>query len=165
MISAPKIDFHPLTDAQFGDYRAYFIADYGQEIALNYRVPLGQALAQAEAALAESFPDGKAQPGQRLLSIELSADPSMQTPAQPVGYFWLTDHERDDSVFINDFMIFAEQRNKGLGRAAMGALERQLKGQGVNQLKLRVAFENSRALALYQAVGFNITGLNMAKKI
>ena len=49
MISAPKIDFHPLTDAQFGDYRAYFIADYGQEIALNYRVPLGQALPQSEA--------------------------------------------------------------------------------------------------------------------
>jgi len=73
----------------------------------------------------------------------------MQSPAQPVGYFWLSGNDRDDTVFISNVMIFAEQRNRGLGRTAIGALEQQLKGQGVSQLKLRVAFDNRRALALY----------------
>jgi hypothetical protein len=88
------VKFQKLNAAQFDDYRSYFIADYGQEISFNFRVPLAQALVQAETAL-----------------------------------------------------------------------ERKLMDRGVTQLKLRVAFENTRALALYQAVGFNITGLNMAKTL
>ncbi len=159
------IKFQPLNAAQFDDYRRYFIADYGQEISLNFRVPLAQALVQAETALAESFPAGKAQPGHHLLSIEIDGDTKQNRSAQQIGYFWLTDTEKTHTVFINDFVIFSELRNKGLGRAAIDALERKLKHQGVTQLKLRVAFENTRALALYQAVGFNITGLNMAKTL
>jgi ribosomal protein S18 acetylase RimI-like enzyme len=33
----------------------------------------------------------------------------------------------------------------------------------VEQIKLRVAFENKVALGLYERVGFNITGYNMVK--
>jgi hypothetical protein len=88
------IKFQPLNAAQFDDYRRYFIADYGQEISLNFRVPLAQALVQAETALAESFPAGKAQPGHHLLSIEIDGDTKQNRSAQQIGYFWLTDTEK-----------------------------------------------------------------------
>jgi ribosomal protein S18 acetylase RimI-like enzyme len=51
----------------------------------------------------------------------------------------------------------------GYGQTALLALEDQLFQSGVEQIKLRVAFNNRRALSLYEKVGFNITGYNMVK--
>ncbi|KUI99598.1 acetyltransferase [Vibrio sp. MEBiC08052] len=45
------------------------------------------------------------------------------------------------------------------------SLEKQLQEVGITQIKLRVAYQNERALKLYQEVGFVITGFNMSKKI
>mgnify|MGYP000013378803 CR=1 FL=1 len=50
-------------------------------------------------------------------------------------------------------------------KAAMVALEAQLVPLGIHQIKLRVAQDNPRALALYQELGFTITGYNMAKHL
>ena len=47
----------------------------------------------------------------------------------------------------------------------MKVLEKRLSYDGVKEIKLRVAFENNRALNLYKKVGFKITGYNMIKKI
>ena len=41
----------------------------------------------------------------------------------------------------------------------------QLANDGIDQIKLRVAYHNKRALALYQETGFKITGYNMSKKL
>jgi len=82
-----------------------------------------------------------------------------------VGYLWYTRKEKDNSVFIMDFYIFKEYQNKGYGTASMGALEKRLSFDGVNEIKLRVAYENKRALALYEKAGYTITGYNMIKKI
>ncbi|WP_029225673.1 GNAT family N-acetyltransferase, partial [Vibrio tasmaniensis] len=54
---------------------------------------------------------------------------------------------------------------KLLVRITLSLLEQQLKEHGIEQIKLRVAYHNERALKLYQAVGFSITGFNMSKKI
>lgn len=53
----------------------------------------------------------------------------------------------------------------GYGKMAITALELQLKSIGIEQIKLRVAYQNQRALKLYQEVGFSISGYNMSKKI
>jgi ribosomal protein S18 acetylase RimI-like enzyme len=45
------------------------------------------------------------------------------------------------------------------------ALEEHLAKSGAKQLKLRVAYKNKRALALYEKLGFTITGYNMAKTL
>ncbi|MEZ9793095.1 GNAT family N-acetyltransferase, partial [Vibrio splendidus] len=45
------------------------------------------------------------------------------------------------------------------------ALETQLLAIGINQIKLRVAYHNERALKLYKEVGFEVTGFNMSKKL
>ena len=47
----------------------------------------------------------------------------------------------------------------------MMLLEKQLKADGIRQIKLRVAFTNEKALALYKELAFNITGINMAKNL
>ena len=47
----------------------------------------------------------------------------------------------------------------------MNALEAMLISQNIHSLQLRVAHDNPRALALYQRLGFNITGINLAKHL
>ncbi|MNP71107.1 putative acetyltransferase [compost metagenome] len=57
------------------------------------------------------------------------------------------------------------RRGLGYGKAAMAALEASLQALGIHQIKLRVAHDNPRALALYQELGFSITGYNMVRHL
>lgn len=47
----------------------------------------------------------------------------------------------------------------------MAILEKQLHSDGVEQIKLRVAYNNKRALSLYKRLGPDVTGHNMIKKL
>lgn len=82
-----------------------------------------------------------------------------------VGYLWHSVNVSDQSTFIYDFFVSAEYRGFGFGTQAISALEKQMQDAGVKQIKLRVAYQNQRALKLYQEVGFVITGFNMSKKV
>ncbi|HGG64167.1 MAG TPA: GNAT family N-acetyltransferase, partial [Rhodobacteraceae bacterium] len=63
------------------------------------------------------------------------------------------------------FHILPPFQGKGLGKAALKALEALLLKQGITQIGLRVAADNSRAQGLYRAVGFRVTGVNMIRRI
>jgi ribosomal protein S18 acetylase RimI-like enzyme len=51
----------------------------------------------------------------------------------------------DQSAFIYDFYLLPAFRSKGLGSRAMQSLEALLAGEGIRQIKLRVAAENAHA--------------------
>jgi ribosomal protein S18 acetylase RimI-like enzyme len=61
--------------------------------------------------------------------------------------------------------VLEQFRSQGYGRAALAVLEEHLVKSGAKQLKLRVAYKNKQALALYEKLGFNITGYNLAKTL
>ena len=82
-----------------------------------------------------------------------------------IGYLWHSIKVSDASTFIYDFYIQAEYRGSGYGKQAISELENLLAAINIEQIKLRVAFNNQRALALYEEVGFAISGYNMSKKI
>ena len=83
--------------------------------------------------------------------------------AEPLGYLWHAIDADDNATFIYDFYIDPALRSQGYGKAAIAALEASLRASDISQIKLRVAYDNPRALALYQEAGFIITGHNMAK--
>ena len=56
-----------------------------------------------------------------------------------------------------------EHRGKGCGRAALGALEQMFAGPDCGEIKLRVAADNPGARRLYEAAGYQVTGINMRK--
>lgn len=146
---------------EFAAYREYFINDYGQEIASNYNRSLESSLAQAADELDQSFPVGVPSPDNHLLCIEQTK----KQEALPIGYLWYTVQSEPQVAFIHDFFVYPQHRAKGYGKASMAALEASLSNSGVGQLRLRVAHNNQRALKLYQEIGFNITGINMAKTL
>lgn len=143
---------------EFPAYRDVFIADYATEIAANFGHTLEKSRAIATSELANDLPQSAATPDNHLLCIEKS-------DTELVGYLWYKLLDTDETAFIFDFFVFKEFRGRGYGKAAMIALEKQLAHAGVAQIKLRVAFENKRALSLYERLGFNVTGFNMAKSL
>jgi ribosomal protein S18 acetylase RimI-like enzyme len=143
---------------EFPTYRDYFIVDYAHEIAANFGHTLEKSRAIAFKELMDDLPQTVSTPENFLLCLEKNG-------GEIVGYLWYKLLNNGESVFILDFVVFDKFRGMGYGTAALMALEEQLSQAGVEQIKLRVAYNNPRALSLYKKIGFNITGYNMAKNL
>ena len=151
------IQLRPMTSDEYPAYCDYFIDDYSHEISQNYGHSMDRAVELAQQDLIRCFPNGLETNEHELLCIE--------SESNLVGYLWHSIKVSDKSTFIYDFFIFSDHRNIGYGKLAIKALESQLQLIGIEQIKLRVAYHNQRALKLYQEVGFSISGYNMSKKI
>ena len=68
-------------------------------------------------------------------------------------------------MFIYDFRIDEAHRRKGYGEQAMLAAEVQAKALGYDTIALHVFGHNHAARALYEKLGYEITNINMAKKL
>ncbi|MGX9415993.1 GNAT family N-acetyltransferase [Vibrio sp. WJH972] len=151
------IKLRPMVSNEYPAYCDYFIDDYSREIAENYGHSMDKSTELAKYELLRSFPNGLDTDDHELLCIESGSD--------LVGYLWHSINANDKSTFIYDFYIFPNCRNNGYGKLAMTILDSQLKSIDIEQIKLRVAYQNQRALKLYQEVGFAISGYNMSKKL
>ncbi|MFM5855875.1 GNAT family N-acetyltransferase [Aeromonas rivipollensis] len=164
----PIVRLLPMDEAAFPAYRGYFIDDYAQDLASNHGLTLADAHQQAEASLLQHLPQGAATPGHSLLCI-LPVNDSVGGTVTPTtaiaGYLWHSIDNAARTTFIYDFYTLPTHRGLGYGKAAMAVLEAELKCLGVSQIKLRVAHDNPRARALYEEIGFRITGYNMAKTL
>ena len=146
---------------EYPAYCDYFIADYSHEIAQNYGHSIEVATELANKDLILSFPNGLDNNEHDLLCIEIDSINSLKV----IGYLWHSIKSSDASTFIYDFYIADEYRGNGYGKEAISQLETLLVAVDINQIKLRVAYNNQRALALYKEVGFTISGYNMSKKL
>ncbi len=146
---------------EFPAYRDYFIEDYSREIMLNYGRSSEDAITQAKQELSRSFPNGVEQTNQELQCIEVNR----QGLTQVVGYLWYSIDRQERAAFICDFYVAEKYRGQSYGKQAMQTLEHSLERDGIHQIKLRVAFHNKRAFALYETLGFAVTGFNMAKNV
>ena len=146
---------------EFAGYRNYFIEDYSREISDNYGYSLEAAVGMAKAAVARDLPKGALTPGQELMCIE----DSNPTHPELIGYLWYVVQENKSNAFILDFYLHETSRGFGHGKASIAELERKLVKDGIYEIKLRVAFDNNRALSLYRKSGFAVTGYNMIKTL
>jgi RimJ/RimL family protein N-acetyltransferase len=146
---------------EYPAYCQYFIDDYSNEIVKNYGYSIEVAIEMAKNSLQHCFPDGLKSNDHDLLCIEATVN------GKPVvvGYLLHSINIEECSTFIYDFYVDNAYRGQGFGKKAISALESQIQLVGIEQIKLRVAYYNDRALKLYQDVGFTITGFNMSKKL
>jgi ribosomal protein S18 acetylase RimI-like enzyme len=147
--------------AEFPLYVTYFIAEYAKEITQNYGYSIEKGLALAEQDIKNDLSEGVATPNNYLLCIELYQG----IKSELIGYLWYGLRDEGKTAFILDFYLLEQFQGQGHGKAALMALEQQLAHSSVEQIKLRVAYDNKHALGLYEKTGFNITGYNMVKII
>ena len=146
---------------EYPAYCQYFIDDYSHEIAKNHGHSMELAIELAKKDLHRCFPNGLEGNEHSLLCIDVEVAGKQNL----VGYLWHSDNIENKSTFIYDFYVFSDYRGSGYGTEAISIFEKQLQVRGINQIKLRVAYHNERALKLYQEVGFVITGFNMSKRV
>lgn len=155
------IVLRPMHEKEFSGYLDYFIPDYAQEIASNYRLSADDSLAKAKQEIATDLPDGVNTSGQVLLCLFIQQD-DMENH---VGYLWYKPDSATRTAFIYDFHIFSTCQGRGLGKKSLRTFEQMLQEQGFEHIRLRVAGDNARARHVYEAMGFGVTGFNMSKTI
>lgn len=151
----------PLTEEAFSSWLRDTIPAYAQD-----KVEAGNwlpeiALERSEAEFARFLPEGLATPDNHLFSI-VDADTGHQ-----VGVVWISagDWGGRRAAFILDFLIYEPFRRHGFALQALGALEGEVRALGLDTIELHVFGHNRAARALYEKAGFEVTNVNMAKRL
>lgn len=149
----------PMTEAQFAAYLERAIPEYAEAHVRSGDCAADEALALAQADYDSLLPQGVATPGQHLFTIHVDAETT------PVGLLWFASRERrgKNSAYIYDIQVREDVRGRGYGRAALQELERLLAEMKIGRVSLYVMGWNTRARALYERLGFVVSGSGMHK--
>ena len=150
----------PMTEGEFQLYLQTAVREYAEEHVKAGNWHPDDALEKSEKEFQSYLPDGLATLNQYLYTIE------DESPAK-VGLIWLAAMNQGAQrfAFIYDFVIYASFRRKGYGQQALLAAEEKVKALGLDTISLHVFGHNRAAIALYEKAGYEITNLQMSKKL
>ena len=156
-----KINLTTMSSENYKEYLSLAVPDYAKD-----KVEAGTwQTDEAEELSLQSFnnylPDGVETANQYLFSIVDSAIEKI------VGYLWihLDKNGASPKIFVYDFIIFEEFRNKGYGKNSLTELEKYAKSIDVTEIGLHVFAHNKIALHTYEKNGFIPTDITMVKRI
>jgi ribosomal protein S18 acetylase RimI-like enzyme len=150
-----------MDEAAYLRFHARAVQHYAEENVAAGRWPAEGALDRSEQAHQKLLPQGLATPDQHLFNVLDAAS------GAEVGVLWLavTEHPNGRSGYVYDIQITPEHRRRGHARAAFVALEDVARDLGLVDIGLHVFAHNDGAQALYRALGYETTGINMQKRI
>ena len=125
-----------------------------------------RSLAESPDAFARRFVDEQAQPDAHWIRLTESVTiPGGQVmlvaeeDSRPLGLtFGLLDKERPKTGHVGGMWVDPGARDKGAGRALLGAAIDWARSRELERLELWVTEGNHRALRLYEVAGFTDTG-------
>ncbi len=151
----------PLTEPSFAAWWRDTIPAYAEDKVMAGNWLPEVALERAEAEFKRFLPQGLATPDQHFFGVVDDA-----TGAE-VGIVWFSvgDWGGRNAAFILDFAIYERFRRHGYGLQALSALEDVVRAMGMDTLALHVFGHNHAARRLYEKAGFEVTNINMAKRL
>ncbi len=154
-----SVALRPLREDEFPEWRESHLAWYASDLHDNGNMPEPAARAKAAKDMESVLPLGLATPGHVLLVVEACGG--------PVGSIWYAVREGEGSEHAYLFAIEIDpaRRGQGLGRAAMEALEGEVRARGLHRLSLNVFGGNERARSLYRSLGFAESSVHMDKDL
>jgi len=146
------------------EYEAYFtqaVAEYAEDKVKAGNWPAEGAVERSRQEFVKYLPKGLETPNNDVCTL---VDPES---GRGVGMIWYAYQPESTRPywFIFDFSIDPEQRRHGYASQALTALEQRAREQGIQSIELHVFGHNTAARALYEKMGFEITNINMAKKV
>jgi ribosomal protein S18 acetylase RimI-like enzyme len=155
----------PMTEAAFAAWFAHSVARYADENVAAGRWPAQGALARADEACRRLLPLGLATPGHQLFTLHQAG--AGDEAGVEVGVLWLavTEHPGGRSGYVYEVEVWPAHRRRGHARGAFLALEALARDQGLCDIGLHVFAHNEAAQALYRALGYEVTGINMQKRL
>ena len=153
----------PMVAAQYERWYERSVQGYADEKVRAGNWPAEDALPRSREEFAKLLPRGLSTPDNWLFSI-VDVESGIA-----VGTLWLAalpgSSDAGKKAFIYDFEIDADQRRKGYGRAALAALDETAREMGFAEIGLHVFGHNVAARALYDQAGYEVTNVNMSKKL
>jgi ribosomal protein S18 acetylase RimI-like enzyme len=151
----------PMRPEVFPSYQESSVAAYAKENVEAERWPAEGAIARSQAEFSGLLPRGLATPDHFLFEIKDAPE------GETVGVLWFGVLEKSGlrSAFVFDVEVAPAFRRRGHGRAAFAALERIVQTMGLTKIGLHVFRHNPGAQALYESLGFRVTGMNMIKAV
>lgn len=151
----------PMNGATYQAYLAVTVREYAEDRIKAGNWQPAEALERSAQEFRQYLPDGVATKDNYLYDIEDEA------LGIKVGMIWLGRimQGTKPAMFIYDFVIDEAHRRTGYGEQAMLAAEVQAKALGYDTIALHVFGHNHAARALYEKLGYEITNINMAKKL
>jgi RimJ/RimL family protein N-acetyltransferase len=151
----------PMTEATYQAYLEVSVREYADDKIKAGNWQPEEALERSAQEFRKYLPDGIATQDNFLYDIEDEA------LGIKVGMIWLARFMPGTKpiMFVYDFRIDEPHRRKGYGEQAMLAAEAQAKALGYDTIALHVFGHNHAARALYEKLGYEITNVNMAKKL
>jgi len=153
------VRLEPMTREEYDAYRVLAEDEYAESIARSGLMPEAEARRKSTEDFARILPDGFDSEG-HLFWTAYDGD-------RDVGMLWLKleDSSEGTTAFGYDFAVKPELRRSGYGRAIMAAAEDECRRRGVVSVGLNVFGDNLGAQALYEQMGFEVTAIQMRKRL
>jgi len=149
------IALRPLREDEYDAWDAAHRAEYARGLVEHVGMPQEQAEAKVERDVAYVLPDGLATADTWIWAVE---DDGRVVGAVFVGL-------RDGGAWLYDISIADGERGKGYGRAAMTALEDEVRELGHSTIGLNVWGGNDVARGLYRSLGWAEESVHMRKAL
>jgi GNAT superfamily N-acetyltransferase len=155
----PTVRLVPMTPAAYERWRLRSVREYAAEQVAAGNWSAEGASERGEREFADLLPDGLATAGQDLWTIE-------DDGGRDVGILWVGPRRgHPDALFIWDIAVEPEARGRGIGRAALDALEAWARGAGYGRIGLHVFGSNEVARRLYARAGYIETDVMMERRL
>jgi len=150
----------PMSEAEFAAYLAHAVRDYADSHIRAGDVVPEEALSRAQKDYDELLPEGLRSKDDFLFTLT-------HDTLGAVGIVWFELKERREvkSAYLYDIAIREDLRGRGYGRQALELLEVKLRELSVQSIGLNVFGYNHAARALYEKMGYQITGMGMKKML
>ncbi|MDO3408220.1 GNAT family N-acetyltransferase [Saccharibacillus sp. CPCC 101409] len=151
----------PMNDEEFKRFRRVSAAEYAEDKVKAGTWKQEEALGLSEEAYANYLPDGLRTREHYFYSIR------RENGEDSAGWIWLhvSDAPAGKRAFLYDIRLEEEYRGRGLGQAAMRALDETARALGASEIGLHVFGHNPAALRVYEKAGYAITDYKMAKSL
>ena len=148
-----------MTEEQYRAYREFADENYARDIAESGAMSYADAVQKSADDFGRLLPKGLATPDHYFWTAY-----DGQTE---VGVLWLRIEQKADGLqaFGFDFRVVPELRRHGYGRAMMVAAEQICRERGVVSIGLNVFGFNAGARSLYEQMGFEVTAIQMKKRL
>ena len=158
------IQLRPMTPAEFETWLAASIQTYADEKVRAGAYAAANAIERSTQDHQHLLPQGLATPDNYLYHIVAIPEPA--GTSMVVGVTWLAVPPwQPPMTFIYDIEIYPEHRRHGYASQALAALEDKTRALGLGTIALHVFGHNHAARALYEKLGYEITDLQMVKKV
>ena len=105
--------------------------------------------AQLDAMIPQLLPEGMNTPGHTFRTAQTDE-------GEEIAFVWFgpVPGMSEDMHFLLDIFVSPEHRRKGYARKVLEEMLRKLSTDGIREVTLTVRGDNSKALALYESLGF-----------